>query len=407
MNLRERALESYGAELDVPFPVAEYDRRLERATAEMEAAGIDLLYCTAPESIYYFTGYRNEWYQAQSPGRMAPVMGVAIDREDGRLIQFEKETEALLVRYTSMADDVRIWGGEPGPIEFLVETLAEEGWLGGTVGLESRHYRPTPHFHRKLEAAFEGADCDVVDGTDVVRTLRESKSALELSYVRKAGHIADIAIETAAEFIEPGVTELEIKGEIERAMYRAGGENSAIPTHVATGSRVASLHSLAGRTEVMPGDLVSIDVCGVYNRYHANVARMFSVGEPDSAVADQIEAAAGGVEVYEELAEPDVSSTTISEAVEEYYRDAGIWEDRWWSGGYELGIAFPPDWVGHRLYGPEEADERVFEPGTVVQYESNFYLPRGTGMCGIIDTFVYDDQGAERLSNVPPGLIRV
>lgn len=407
MNLRERALESYGAELDVPFPVEEYDRRLERAVEQMERAGIDLLYCTAPESIFYFTGYRNEWYQAQSPSRMAPVLGVAIDREDERLIQFEKETETLLVRYTSIADDVRIWRGEGESIEFVVDNLREAGWLGGTVGLEMRHYRPTPHFSRKLQAAFEAEGSTVADGTDVVRKLRESKSALERSYVRKAGHIADIAIETAAEFIEPGVTELDIKGEIERAMYRAGGEHSAIPTHVATGARVSSLHSLAGRTEVLPGDLVSIDVCGVYNQYHANVARMFSVGEPDPAVAEQIEKAAGGVAVYEDVAETGVSSAVISEAVEEYYRDVGIWEDRWWSGGYELGIAFPPDWVGHRLYGPEEADERVFEPGTVVQYESNFYLPRGAGMCGIIDTFVYDDEGAERLSDTSPELIRV
>jgi len=407
MSLRERALESYGAELDVPFPVEEYDWRLGRAIELMEERGIDLLYCTAPESIFYFTGYRNEWYQAQSPGRMAPVMGVAIHREDERLIQFEKATETLLVRYTSIADDVRIWDGEVESIEYLVQHLQDEGWLGGTVGLEMRHYRPTPHFSRRMQTAFEETGCEIRDGTDVVREIREEKSPLELAYTRKAGHIADIAIETATEFIEPGVTELEIKGEIERAMYRAGGENSAIPTHVATGSRVASLHSLAGRNEVMRGDIVSIDVCGVYNRYHANVARMFAVGDPDPAVAEQIDTAAGGVEVVEELAEPDISSTEISDAVETYYRDEGIWEDRWWSGGYELGIAFPPDWVGHRLYGPEEDDERVFDPGTVVQYESNFYLPRGAGMCGIIDTFVYDEQGAERLSDTSPGLIDV
>lgn len=407
MNLREKALESYGAELDVPFPVREYDRRLERALELMEEEGIDLLYCTAPESIFYFTGYRNEWYQAQSPGRMAPLMGVAIHREDEKLIQFEKETEALLVQYTSIASDIRIWDGELGSVEYLTETFNGEDWLGGTVGFEMRHYRPTPHFSRKLQTAFEREGSDVVDGTDIVRKLREDKSSLELQYVRKAGRIADIAIETAIDFIEPGVTELEIKGEIERAMYEAGGENGAIPTHVATGARVSSLHCLAGRTEVMPGDLVSIDVCGVYNRYHANIARMFTVGEPDEAVAEQIDKAAGGIDVLEDTTETGISSDEVSEALEEYYREVGIWEDRWFTGGYELGIAFPPDWVGHRLYGPEEADERTFTPGTVVQYESNFYLPRGAGMCGIIDTFLYDDQGAERLSDISPELIRL
>ncbi|RQG89653.1 M24 family metallopeptidase [Natrarchaeobius chitinivorans] len=405
MSYREAALNEYGAELSVPFPLSEYEDRLSRAVAEMEDRGIDLLYCTSPESIFYFTGYQNEWYQEQSPGRMAPVMGVAISREDEELIQFEKQTEELLVKYTSIASDVRIWEGDLGPVEYLIDQLGSEGWLSGTVGFEQRHYRPTPHWSRKMETAFESEGCTVTDATDVGRVLREDKSPLELSYVRKAGRIADVGLQAALEFIEPGVTELEIKGEIERAMYEAGGEHSAIPTHVATGARVSSLHSLAGRNSVMHGDLISIDLCGVYNRYHANLARMISVGEPDEPVAEMIDTAAGGITLLEDLAEPSVHTDEINPELESYYRDAGIWEDRWFTGGYELGISFPPDWVGHYVYGPDEDLEMEFSPGTTVQYESNFYLPRGSGMCGLIDTFVYDEEGADRLSDFSPELL--
>jgi Xaa-Pro aminopeptidase len=85
----------------------------------------------------------------------------------------------------------------------------------------------------------------------------------------------------------------------------------------------------------------------------------------------------------------------------------GIWESRWWIGGYDLGIAFPPDWVGVFQYSAEESSERVFVPGTVVNYESDFYLPKSAGLSAIMDTIVIDEEKAELLSRIPQKLIVV
>ncbi len=71
---------------------------------------------------------------------------------------------------------------------------------------------------------------------------------------------------------------------------------------------------------------------------------------------------------------------------------------RLWVGGYELGISFPPDWVGEFVFAAEdEAPEGVFRSGMVTNCESIFRP-------GLIDTIVYEKEGARRLSKTRPTL---
>jgi Metallopeptidase family M24 len=43
------------------------------------------------------------------------------------------------------------------------------------------------------------------------------------------------------------------------------------------------------------GPVVNVDVCGVLHRYHANLARSFSLGAPHPQVADTLERMAGAL----------------------------------------------------------------------------------------------------------------
>ena len=98
----------------------------------------------------------------------------------------------------------------------------------------------------------------------------------------------------------------------------------------------------------------------------------------------------------------------LNKAMKAYYEEAGIWEDRRWIGGYELGIAFPPDWIGVWYYEAEnETDERVICPGTVFNYESQIYLPLGAGLSNVIDTIETDEIRCRIMSKFPPDLIIV
>lgn len=85
----------------------------------------------------------------------------------------------------------------------------------------------------------------------------------------------------------------------------------------------------------------------------------------------------------------------MSSQLRAYYQDCGLWDRRGWLGGYEFGVAFPPDWVGEWMFGVDDADsDDVFEDGLVTNYESIVGLV-------LIDTFVIGPGGAERLGGLP------
>jgi Xaa-Pro aminopeptidase len=61
-NHRAHVLEHCNPPLDVPFSREEYRGRLAKIRTRMAADEIDVLYLTAPESLFYLSGYACEWY---------------------------------------------------------------------------------------------------------------------------------------------------------------------------------------------------------------------------------------------------------------------------------------------------------------------------------------------------------
>ena len=393
---------------ELPFPKSEFNARLKSIRAKMVEKGIDLLFLSSPESLFYACGYKAEWYQAQSPKDWLPAGGAAIRTDRDGLILFDTDDEELMCRCETSADDIRIWTDDMHvPMNSWVEReLKEEGWLSGTVGLEFWSYRPNRAVSEMFQSMLESKGCKVVDGSDIVRDLRLIKSGRELKCVERAAAIADIGMRAAMESIRPGTTELEAYGEIIRAMARAGGENPAITIPVISGSRSARGHALATRKKIARGEIVNVDLCGVYNRYHSNLARTFSVGRPDPEVESVVNKSAGSFEALQGLLSPNLAVADLLQWMEAYYRDHGILRDRMWFGGYELGISFPPDWVGAFVYDRTlDVTGKRFVPGMVVNYESNFFLPKKAGASLLINTLVFRKNSASMVGGIPNDLI--
>ena len=110
-------------ERDIPFPTREYDRRLARLRVAMKENGLDLVFLSSPESMFYLSGYRSEWYQAQGSQDWYPASGIAVHRDRDPFIMFEVEDEYLLVRHTSVARDIRGFRLDREPW----------GWNGGAI----------------------------------------------------------------------------------------------------------------------------------------------------------------------------------------------------------------------------------------------------------------------------------
>jgi len=65
----------------------EYKRRLTKIREAMAKEKIDLLYCSAPESLFYVAGYKAAYYGAQTIEAFAPLSAVAIKQDADRILQ--------------------------------------------------------------------------------------------------------------------------------------------------------------------------------------------------------------------------------------------------------------------------------------------------------------------------------
>ena len=392
------------------FSAEEYSERLVRARHEMAERGIDLLYVTQPSNICYLHGYSATWYRAACTSLWAPVGGTAIHVDHDRMIHFDYPDEKPQLKETSIVDDKRFFpddrnNRQQGTIQFLISELASEGWLqGSNVGLEFWSFVPSRAVSEMVESAMRAAGAkDVVDGSFVVRHIRRIKSPQEIAYIEQGVQLADLGLRAAEAVARPGVMECEVYGEAMRAMYAAGGEVQGINQ----GFNVRGLsHGYSGRNRIRSGDVGWFDLCGVVNRYHGNLCRSIYFREPDKKTLEAFATSAEVFDIVKEFARPGTEVHALSAALKKHFKPIKSQVKYYFIGGYELGIAFPPDWVGEWTFDAiGGVAPGVFEAGMVTNFESIFYFEDEQGTkrdtCNI-NTIVYGEDETRVLGPYPP-----
>lgn len=389
---------------DIPFSREEYARRLDRLRAAMAEDGIDTLLLSSPEAMNWLHGLSLRWYKAQAPRMWRPLTCTAVHVGHDRFIQFEGIEHEEMLRRTSIAEDIRLLPRyrRDDMLGFIVGQLADEGWLSGTVGVEKYSHIPNTAVAALIQEAMESHGATVVDGTDAARRVRRTKSPAEIAYVEKAAEICDTGLLHLGQVLRPGMTELEAWAEMTSAMAQAGGEPAALHNTAVLGG-IGVGHTIAGRRVIHEGDFLEVDPCGVYNHYHANRNMVYFLGDPPQAAVALMEVLAGAYDVIRTVGTVGTPVRDLNQALKDYYIEQGVWHlnSQYWVGGYELGISFPPDWVGDWLYTVNsENAPGLIEEGLVTNFESIIGL-------GILDTIVYQAAGTRTLSTIPHQIMAV
>lgn len=411
MDVGVKVIKSADGRYTRPFSDEEYAQRLRRIREMMADANLEVLYVTSPEGMCYFTGYQATWYRGGSSTRW-PALAALVIHVDHENFIFYDTTDEYMVHQATSSTDQRHWIPDDkmsdnlsGGVEYIVNDLRQRGWTRGRVGMELWSHVPNPAISARLQDAFSMAGAEVHDGTEIIRGVRKIKSPQELSYIEEAAQIADIGLKAVANHVRPGVTQAELQGVAYMAMMAAGGELPAINQGVMSGP-LASAHALSSNRPIQPGEGFAVDLSGVVNRYHANVCRSYIYGEPSEEMLRMSKASKEGTELLCRIAKAGASVAEVARTLREFYIDMGVWDYRGWVGGYDLGIAFPPDWVGEWLFNVDAENETgVFEANSVTNYESVFVNPGIGAALGLsapaaginIDTIIYGSEGGRSL----------
>jgi Xaa-Pro aminopeptidase len=386
---------------DLPFREAEYRDRARRVRAEMARREVDVLFVMSPPNICYLTGFESVWYPPRAP------LGVVLAQDDERLVFLDYERHETLVRRTALFDDAVIYRYETA-LDSIVDAFGKRGWTEGSIGIEWWTQSPGAPLVAETARRLGEAGARILDGDWIVDRVRAIKSPVELECVRRAAEIVDDAFSELLAELRPGQTELQVAARLDAAMAERGGESAAIRTMVSAGPDVwCRTHSAPSRRSLGAGDVVYVDTCGVVNRYHADLCRTLALGRDHPEARAILEQTARSVEEVQRTVRPGDPLDVAQRVAEDYVYSRFPPEHVWWVGGYALGIALPPSWVGHTYLSNDAFETFTWEPGYVTNYE-NVLFDRERGFtASYMETLVMTEAGIETLSRHPRELVVV
>ena len=368
------------------------ERRVQRACAAMEAAGLDALLVWKDENVRFLSGLRAQIIQ----GKSALLNGCLL-RADGTMTLFLSGGEIDRARERMpWAEDLR-----PIPImeaRGLVRGAFETAIVPALedlerIGIDELSYA-------QVEAFAELAPgVRLADGDAPMQQARLVKDPDELTVMREACAIAEAVTETAIAAVRPGVREYEVAGEAMRTLYRLGGEMAHLATpFVASGENMSPPQRFSSDKLIRDGDLVFIDIGAMSNGYYADIGRAVVCGRPSRRQREVYTAVYRGLQAAVRAMRAGNTNDDVAAAVRGEGAERGF-GDRFLSLfiGHGIGMgANEPPYVGENLRGAETIELRV---GMTMAIEPLIWVP-GVGV-RLEDTIAVGEDGGIPLSRSP------
>jgi Xaa-Pro dipeptidase len=348
-------------------------------------------------SIHWLTGSDAKSYQE--------FQCLLISARPGPVSVLTRQGELNEFRDDAVVDQVWAWGGgEPEDPLAAFERVARSLELHrARVGMEVPAYYLHPHHYVGVRQLLGGAL--VAEPTNLVHDLKLVKSANELAYIRRAAHIADAAMEVFAGSLAEGRSELEVAGEVYRALLAAGSGLAASPINLVSGERSCFSHGAPTERRLRRGDFGSVEYGAAYRRYTATIGRQFSVGGPTPRMRELYGVVRRAADACIAHIRAGVPALVPHEAAKRVIAEDGLDRGRVHTSGYGLAPGFPPTWGEplHLLGG----SAYTLQAGMVVTVEPPVFLGDERLGARVIDNVLVTEGGAELLSRFSRDLIVV
>ena len=380
------------------LPAEEASLRLDKVSSQLKASGTEAMLAGDNATLYYLTGRVFAGYAyITDAGEATFFIRRPVELEGDNLVYIHKP-EHIPDHLTAMPKSIAL--------ELDITPYSAIG---------------------RLQAIFPEAK--TVNASPMLQAARATKTAFEIEKIRQSGIRQERVYRLIPKLYRPGMTDLELQVEIERAsrlegclgqfrisgtsmeLYMANllvGDNADNPTPYDFAMGGAGLDpSLpvgCNGTEIRPGESVMADVNGNYTGYMTDMTRTFALGElsPIAMKAHQC-----SIDICRELsamARPGTPAKALYVRAEDMAKEAGLHE-------YFMGHRQKAGFVGHGL-GIEINEHPVIAPrsrdiiaeGNVFALEPKFVIP-GTGAVGIENTYCVGADKTECLTNAPEPII--
>ena len=376
------------------FDAAEYAARRARATQAVKEAGLDALILFAPESHYWICGYDTFGFA------MYQAMVLTAKGELHLMTRMPDRLQALRTSVLS-EDEIHVWPQYEGsnPAEHLKNLLTDLGVAEGRLGFESDTAGLTDRNGQLTRAALPAAR----DHSELIRALRRVKSPAEIEMHRRAGQLADDAMDAGLAETRAGAFEGDILAAMQGAVFRGGGDYAGNEFILGSGPQALLSRYHSGRRHLEAQDQMTWEWAGAYARYHAAMMRTVIIGKPSDKQRHMHEAGVAALEACEDAIRPGRPMSEVYDAHARTLDDHGLGHARMQACGYGMGAVYNPIWVDFPMF--YEGNPLLMQAGQV------FFLhmilmdaEAGLAMCPGHSVLV-TETGVERLSRQPLDLL--
>jgi Xaa-Pro aminopeptidase len=233
--------------------------RLDRLTASLAEAELDLMLVTDLVNVRYLTGYTGS-------------NGLAlIGPESRRFVTDFRYVEQAAAQVEPSFDRVEA----PRDLLDVVTDLLPAGTL--RIGFEDANLSVRDH---EALLALMPERVSLVAAPGIVERLRAVKDDAERALMRSAAKLADEAFSAVVAPGLAGRTERDVALALETEMVCRGAEHASFDTIVAAGEHGALPHAKPRDVEIRPDDLVVVDWGARLDGYCSDCTRTLAVGEP-------------------------------------------------------------------------------------------------------------------------------
>ncbi|MER7245447.1 M24 family metallopeptidase [Kribbella sp. NPDC000426] len=376
--------------------MSEYADRLARVRAVMADRGLGALIVNDPANLFYLTGY-DAWSFYTPQCLLIPA--------NGEVQLFARAMDAAGASYTCnlRADQVHgypedlVHRPDVHPYDWIAGLCRDLIPAGADVAIEGDAHYFTARGYLALSNGLPAHR--LVDSAELVNWVRLVKSPYELDRLRIAGSIAERAMRVALERLRPGLRQCDLVAEILAAQTigtsEHGGGYPAIVPMLPTGEAAGTPHLTWTDRPFKAGEATTIELAGVYDRYHAPLARTVMLGDPPQRLRETAKVVADGMQATLSTIRAGVTGSAVHAAFNDVIAAQGLIKDS--RIGYSIGIGYPPDW-GERTVSLRPGETTVLTAGMA------FHVILGMWMDGwgyeLSEPVVVTADGVERLTGL-------
>ncbi|SCX25663.1 Creatinase [Agrobacterium sp. DSM 25558] len=324
------------------FDAAEFEARRTRLTEKMAEDKLDAILLFAQESMYWLTGYDTFGYC---------FFQTLIVKADGTMTLLTRSADLRQARQTSNIENIVIWVDRlnADPTLDLKNLLSDMDLLGCRIGIEFDTHGMTGRVARLLDNQLSSF-CQIIDSSAVVSGLRLVKSPAEVTYAKRAGALADDALDAALKIIAPGADEADILAAMQGAVFAGGGDYPANEFIIGSGADALLCRYKAGRSKLDEKDQLTLEWAGVSAHYHAAMMRTVVIGEVEFRQKELYNACAENIRAIEDVLRPGNTFGDVFDVHARIMDERGLTRHRLNACGYSLGARFSPSWMEHQMF---------------------------------------------------------